>query len=432
MWTGIFVVILISAFVMLCVASSYKKQVEDAIKRVKSVELENKQYERRFARFEEEKKQLCTQNTKRTEELLKLEDRISELQGKKMQLEKKLAYIEELEGRIAELEEENEQLIAEKDKREQSTPGIISTRSPLDRAENEKMLESIITKNSTSSKQTFVSLDFEYLYHSRYDTPCAVAMVKIVDNVIVGKYYTLIYQPKMPLRLAPNNGITPEMITSAPQYDKVYEDMVYFTAGFPIVAHNASTERKVLTDTPHPSHLPDLSNHYFIDTDALSGHRSLPTLCEEYGIPLNHHNALSDAEACAKVYLRLCGTQSVKEVVRKIHDTGKYASMHTEDRGDKEAYGSLPEEEWIDNNSPYRGKNVCVTGKFIHYPDRDSLRIELKRLGAHISKNVAKSTNILLCGSLESAGPSKVEKIQAQGGIILFEEDVIPWVAEQI
>ena len=51
MWTGIFVVILISAFVMLCVASSYKKQVEDAIKRVKSVELENKQYERRFARF---------------------------------------------------------------------------------------------------------------------------------------------------------------------------------------------------------------------------------------------------------------------------------------------------------------------------------------------------------------------------------------------
>ena len=432
MWTGIFVVILISAFVMLCVASSYKKQVEDAIKRVKSVELENKQYEKRFARFEEEKKQSNTQDTKRAEELLKLEDIISELQGKKMQLEKKLAYIEDLEGRIAELEEENEQLIAEKDKKEQSTPGTISTRSPLDRAANEKMLESIITKNSTSSKKTFVSLDFEYLYHSRYDTPCAVAMVKIVDNVIVGKYYTLIYQPKMPLRLAPNNGITPEMITSAPQYDKVYEDMVYFTAGFPIVAHNASTERKVLSDTPHPPHLPDLSNHYFIDTDALSGHRSLPTLCEEYGIPLNHHNALSDAEACAEVYLRLCGTQSIKEVVRKIHDTGKYASMHTEDRGDKDAYGSLPEDEWIANDSPYRGKNVCVTGKFIHYPDRDSLRIELKRLGAHISKNVAKSTNILLCGSLESAGPSKVEKIQAQGGIILFEEDVIPWVSSQV
>lgn len=403
MWTGIFVVILLSSFVMLCIASNYKKQVEDAIKRAKSAELKNKQYEKRMARLEEEKKQPCTQNTKRTEELLKLEDRISELQGKNMQLEKKLAYIE-----------------------------AISTRSPLDRAENEMMLESIITKNSTSNKKTFVSLDFEYLYHSRYDTPCAVAMVKIVDNVIVGKYYTLIYQPKMPLRLAPNNGITPEMITSAPQYDKVYEDMVYFTAGFPIVAHNASTERKVLTDTPHPSHLPDLSNHYFIDTDALSGHRSLPTLCEEYGIPLNHHNALSDAEACAEVYLRLCGTQSVKEVVRKVQDTGKYAAMHTEDRGDKDAYGSLPKEEWLDNNSPFKGKHVCVTGKFLHYPDRDSLRIELKRLGAHISKNVAKSTNILLCGSLESAGPSKVEKIQAQGGIILFEEDVIPWVTEQI
>lgn len=282
------------------------------------------------------------------------------------------------------------------------------------------------------NKKAFVAIDFEYLYHSRYDTPCAIGMVKVIDNVITEKFYTLIHQPKLDAKLAPNNGITPEMLVDAPPYSNVYEYMVTFTEGLAIVAHNAGTEKKILRETPHPSHLPSLAEYNFIDTDALSGHRSLPTLCEEYGIPLNHHNALSDAEACAEVYLRLCGTQSVKEVVRKIHDTGKYASMHTEDRGDKDAYGSLPKEEWLDNNSPFKGKHVCVTGKFLHYPDRDSLRIELKRLGAHISKNVAKSTNILLCGSLESAGPSKVEKIQAQGGIILFEEDVIPWVAEQI
>lgn len=427
-------VTIVFAFILMCMKSHYQDQADNAIRRAERAEYEIKKYkeEKSTERAEEKIKKSEEERTKRTEELLKLEDRISELQGKKMQLEKKLAYIEELEGRIAELEEENEQLIAEKDKKEQSAPGIISTRSPLDRAANENMLKSIITKNSTSSKQTFVSLDFEYLYHSRYDTPCAVAMVKIVDNVIVGKYYTLIYQPKMSLRLAPNNGITPEMITSAPQYDKVYEDMVYFTAGFPIVAHNASTERKVLTDTPHPSHLPDLSNHYFIDTDALSGHRSLPALCEEYGIPLNHHNALSDAEACAEVYLRLCGTHSEKEIVRKVHDTRKYVAMHTHDRGDKDAFGAFPEDEWTVNTSPFRGVNVCVTGKFEKYPDRDSLRIELKRLGAHISKSVGKSTQILLCGSLESAGPSKIEKIQSQGGTILTEKDVLPWVTPQV
>ncbi|ESU27658.1 hypothetical protein FSS13T_01270 [Flavobacterium saliperosum S13] len=31
---------------------------------------------------------------------------------------------------------------------------------------------------------------------------------------------------------------------------------------------------------------------------------NLANLCNEYNIPLNHHDALSDARACAELYLR--------------------------------------------------------------------------------------------------------------------------------
>ena len=33
--------------------------------------------------------------------------------------------------------------------------------------------------------------------------------------------------------------------------------------------------------------------------------KKLNLVCEHFGIALNHHNAVSDAQACAQVYLRL-------------------------------------------------------------------------------------------------------------------------------
>lgn len=35
--------------------------------------------------------------------------------------------------------------------------------------------------------------------------------------------------------------------------------------------------------------------------------KKLNLVCEYFGIALNHHNAASDAQACAEVYLRLRG-----------------------------------------------------------------------------------------------------------------------------
>ena len=296
-------------------------------------------------------------------------------------------------------------------------------------AEQQKMLDRV-SKNNRGAEQTFVSLDFEYLYHNRYDTPCAVGMTKVEDNVIVGKYYSLIYQPKLDAKMAPNNDITPEMIADAPTYDKVYEDMVRFALAYPIVAHNVGTERKVLTDTTRPSHLPDLKDNYFVDTDALSGHKSLPALCEQYGIKLEHHNALSDAEATAEVYLRLCGTQSVRGVMRKAPTKGsEYYKNKSKESDDPDTFGTLPQEEWSDVITPFRGIRVCVSGTFANY-SRNYLRAELKKLGATTDKKINKSTTMLICG--DGVGPVKLEDIKAKGGQMIYENDLLQYIEPQM
>jgi DNA polymerase-3 subunit epsilon len=77
-----------------------------------------------------------------------------------------------------------------------------------------------------------------------------------------------------------------------------------------VVAHNAIFDRGVLQNTMH---------HYGLDYDALqlSGWKctcniyrakgfkpaTLDACCERLNIELNHHEALSDAIACARLYL---------------------------------------------------------------------------------------------------------------------------------
>jgi DNA polymerase-3 subunit epsilon len=271
----------------------------------------------------------------------------------------------------------------------------------------------------------FVAIDFEYLYQNRYDTPCSVGLVKVINGVVVSKCYTLIYQPLLDAQLAPNNSITPEMAAEAPTYGKVYAQMVDFIDGLPLLAHNAGTERKILEETPYPINLPRLADMPFIDTCTATGQRGLAELCDEYSIPLDHHNALSDAEATAVLYVKLCGEEMVKEEVRKVQPAGKYAAMATEDSKEKDSFGSLPESEWATKDSPLRDKHVCVSGEYQFFPDRGDLRRELMKLGAIVDKSIVKATEILVCGSIKDAGPSKKKQIIERGGMLLSEQEVL-------
>lgn len=110
-------------------------------------------------------------------------------------------------------------------------------------------------------------------------------------------------------------GITPNMVKGAPSFPTVWNEIGEMFMHHTLVAHNASFDLCVLqkTLTAYELETPLLR---YICTRRLAKsvlpqveNYKLDTLCEFYGIPLNHHNAGSDSAACALILQNIekCG-----------------------------------------------------------------------------------------------------------------------------
>lgn len=160
---------------------------------------------------------------------------------------------------------------------------------------------------------SFVAIDFETAT-GQLHSACAVGIVTVTDGVITDEYYSLI-QPH-DNQYSPFNiqihGITPEMTESLPGFHVIYPEVRKRLQGKTVVAHNESFDRSVLKH---------VMRMYRLDYDELLlpdcwectcriyrslGYKpaNLAACCAREGIPLQHHEALSDARGCAMLYLR--------------------------------------------------------------------------------------------------------------------------------
>ena len=158
----------------------------------------------------------------------------------------------------------------------------------------------------------YVALDFEtsgYAAHSA----CAVGLCRIEDGAVTDSFYSLIRPPSSRVLFTHVHGLTWSMLKDAPTFTELWPQLVAFMEGsHAILAHNAGFDRRVLHASCQALGLvqPQLP---FLCT--LKGaRRSLPlaswaldSVCDYFGIPLDHHHAGSDARACAEIYLRLRG-----------------------------------------------------------------------------------------------------------------------------
>lgn len=161
--------------------------------------------------------------------------------------------------------------------------------------------------------QKFVAIDFETATGYRH-SPCSVGIVTIEKGYIQDEYYTLIRPPKNEYwqQNIQIHGITPEMTSNAPEFSTIYPEIKNRLLGQQIVAHNESFDRSVLVRTMQLNQL----NDFDLDLDqkwhcTLKIYRSLGfkpanlgACCNRLNIPLQHHEALSDARACAQLYLK--------------------------------------------------------------------------------------------------------------------------------
>lgn len=160
---------------------------------------------------------------------------------------------------------------------------------------------------------TFTAIDFE-LATSDYTSVCAVGIVNVIDGQINNEFYSLVRPPqnKYMWQTTRVHGIKPKDTIGAPSFDELYPVLAPLLSGQYMVAHNESFDRAVLQRTMKlygldykNLHLPEAwactSNIYrqkgFVKT-------KLSICCELMGIPLEHHDALSDARASALLFLK--------------------------------------------------------------------------------------------------------------------------------
>lgn len=162
----------------------------------------------------------------------------------------------------------------------------------------------------------FVAIDVETA-NSERTSICAIGAVKVVDGVIVDRFYELVKpEPEYYFRHFTLNihGIGKADTENARTFDKVWKDVAKMAGNLPFVAHNKQFDEACIR-AAHRAYGMDYPDYPFyctlttakktIPRSHLSSY-SLPFVCDFLGIPFyNHHNALADAEACAKIAMAL-------------------------------------------------------------------------------------------------------------------------------
>jgi DNA polymerase-3 subunit epsilon len=154
----------------------------------------------------------------------------------------------------------------------------------------------------------FVAIDFETANYGR-DSACSIGLVKVTNGEIVEKAVHLICPPSREFRFTYIHGLQWSHVADAPNFGELWPKIEAMFEGVDfIAAHNASFDKGVL----HAC-----CDRYGLAAPELSFQCSMrlarktwglyPTklsdVCRHLGIELNHHEALSDALACARIVL---------------------------------------------------------------------------------------------------------------------------------
>lgn len=163
----------------------------------------------------------------------------------------------------------------------------------------------------------FVAIDFETADSFR-DSACAVALVRVEKGAIVARAHRLIRPPRSAFQFSYLHGIEWKHVKDQPAFREVWLDLapILEGAGF-LAAHNAPFDRSVLEKCCAAARLPP-PRHRFECTVRLARQKwgiyptKLPNVCEALDIPLKHHEALSDAEACARIVIAAAATAATE------------------------------------------------------------------------------------------------------------------------
>jgi len=155
----------------------------------------------------------------------------------------------------------------------------------------------------------FVAIDFETANNSR-SSACAVGLVTVLDGRVVSEDMFLIKPPSQQFLFTHIHGLTWHDVKTEKTFEELWPgiDKIIGDADY-LVAHNAPFDKGVLNMSckEYGIETPDLP---FLCTVKLARKQwginptKLNNVCDALNISLDHHEALSDARACAGIVMQ--------------------------------------------------------------------------------------------------------------------------------
>jgi DNA polymerase-3 subunit epsilon len=179
-----------------------------------------------------------------------------------------------------------------------------------------------------SLPDTWVAIDFETATREP-TSACAVGVAIVRDGRVAERNSWLVQPPFNEYEFWNTrvHGIGADDTLLAPDFREIWFELQPILAEGPLLAHNAAFDMRVLRALIGSLELPAPTIRYACTVSmarkafpALPSHK-LNVVCEHCGIGLMHHDAASDAEACAKVALECAsaiGAASVSDAVERL------------------------------------------------------------------------------------------------------------------
>ncbi|WP_352417849.1 PolC-type DNA polymerase III [Proteiniborus sp.] len=186
-------------------------------------------------------------------------------------------------------------------------------------------IKPIVNNNKSQSIDTeYVVFDIETTgFSSKNDKITEIGAVKIINGQIVDRFSQLINpNVRIPERIVELTGITDELVADKPSIEEALPNFIKFIGTSVLVAHNASFDTGFIRENCHRIGL-ELSNST-LDTLQLSREllpnlksHKLNILSKHLNVSLeNHHRAVDDSEATAKIFIKLIEMLKEKGVTK--------------------------------------------------------------------------------------------------------------------
>ena len=297
-----------------------------------------------------------------------------------------------------------------------------------------------------SSDLTFTAIDFETANQHR-TSACSVALALVREGCLLGTMHCPI-RPE-PMIFSPFNvsihGITEKDVADASTFEGAWPNILSSIDG-PLISHS-HFDIEVIEKSLDACSLPCPAIEYY-DSVRLAKlmwpnepNHKLDHICQTLGIPLEHHNAQSDAEACALIAIEVCRIHkapSLRFLQQKLNFTAGHlhqgcstqtqATSKTRSRGagnqaKVKAADMVPTSDTYDINHPMFGKHFVFTGTMSLLTQNDAKQT-VADFGGMPQDRVTLETNYLVLGAdgytqyeagHKSDKMKKAERMQADG-----------------